>query len=388
VDPGVRYLELVLGLRRIAPSLVEGYVGPQELAERVDAQAPPVPQLLGEQARELRASLGEHNLDGNRGVWLAEQLSALATAFDWLAGKRLSYRDLVERCHGITPVVVSEEQLTLAHRLLDDVLPGRGELRQRYQRWAGAQLVAPGLLLRGLQTLADDLRERTRARFGLPAGEEVIFELVTGQPWAGNAEYQGGLHTRVRINAERPIQSFRLLELVSHEAYPGHHTEQACKDARLIAGCGHIELGVYVYPTPQSLVSEGIAMHALEALLGDEGEHVAADLLAPLGISYDADVAHVLRQAHKLLLPIRANIAMLVDERAMSTEQARTYARRWMLDPDDQIDRSLDSILNRRWPAYESCYPEGLRLCEQYTASDPARFQMLLQEQLTTISLL
>jgi hypothetical protein len=255
------------------------------------------------------------------------------------------------------------------------------------RRGLPAKLAPATLLEPGLRALADELGQRSHATFDLPNGEEVIFELVSGKPWAGNADYLGRLRTRIAINTDLPIASLRLLELVSHEAYPGHHAEHACKDAELIAGRGRLELAAYVYPTPQALLSEGIACLALDALLGDEAEEIAARCLQPLGIPYDVEVAAAVREEQRSLLGVRANIAIMLDEERTTTAQARAYARRWMLEADDQVDRSVKSLQARLWRPYESCYPAGLELCRSFTAGDSTRFRRLLHEQLTPAGL-
>ena len=52
---------------------------------------------------------------------------------------------------------------------------------------------------------------------------------------------------------------------------------------------------MYVYPSPQAVISEGLACHAIEALLGDDAERVAADCLRPMGIAYDHETAAAVR---------------------------------------------------------------------------------------------
>ena len=49
-----------------------------------------------------------------------------------------------------------------------------------------------------------------------------------------------------------------VVELVTHEAYPGHHTEHAWKE-QLLTRAGRLEESIVLIPTPQSVVSEGIA---------------------------------------------------------------------------------------------------------------------------------
>jgi hypothetical protein len=386
VDVGVAYLEIALRLRKLAPWLVEGYIGPSDLVAAVDAAPSEGAVELAEYVRVVRQTLDGAGLDENRRAWLDAQLAALDTVLAVLAGERFGYRELVERCHGVLPTFVPESIFAAAHAQLAEVLPGSGDVRTRYQRWAISQQVQPEQLLVGLHALSEELRRRTDEVVGLPEGEQVTFELVRDQPWAGHADYLGDLRTHVRISTDLPITSPFLLELASHEAYPGHHTESVCKDDPLIRR-GHVELGVYLYPTPQALLSEGIAEVALEALMDEHADEMAVECLRPLGIPYDPDVAAVVRQAEKTLLPITANIAMLLDD-GRTFDEVSAYARRWMIHSDTYVSQTLSALVSRRWMPVESCYPEGLTLCRTYVAGDPMRFARLLREQLTTIDLL
>jgi hypothetical protein len=386
-DVGTRYLEIALQVRRLEPDIVECYIGPDSLAEAVESEPPPTPDALRESVIELRAAVDETVAEPDRRAWLAAQLDALETALRHLGGERVPYRTLVKRCHGVDAELVSDEQFAAAHDLLADVLPGRGDVRRRAHEWTDTQLVAPDLLHPGLTALADELALRTRELFGLPSGEEVAFELVRDRPWWGNADYLGDMRTLVRINADRRTASFRLLELVAHEGYPGHHTEHVCKDADLIGGLGRMELCVYLYPTPQVVVAEGIAELGLEILLGADADAVGARCLRPLGIAYDVDTAAVYRRAEEMLLPIVANIAMFLDD-GRSVDEMRSYARRWMLEDDTFVDGFVESLSTDPWPAYESCYAESLPLCRRFVGGDPRRFGKLLREQLTPRDLL
>lgn len=304
-----------------------------------------------------------------------------------LAGERFSYRALVQRCYGVEAERVPDEAFAAAHRALDRRLPGNGPRRDRYERWLSTQLVPPELLQAGLEALTAELRRRTDALFGLPEGDHVEFELVTGKPWGGHCEYLGDLRTRISINTDFPIASLRLLELVTHEIYPGHHTEHVCKDA-LLRDRGRLELAVYLYPTPQALVSEGLAQMAHEALLGDEAEEIGAAILHPLGIPYDADTAAVVRECRNATLPLWANIPLLVDEGELPEEEALGYARRWSLEPDDWVEQGVKSLLTTAWRPYASCYPRGVAVCRRFVGGDPGQFKRLLSEQLTTEDLL
>ena len=386
MDLGTAYLEIALRLRRLAPWLVESYTGPRELAARIDAERPVPADELREQVRALDGAVREHDIENDRRVWLCAQLAALDTALGFLAGEPFSYLELVEHCHGVTPTFVPESAFADAHDRVRDALPGSGDLRERYQRAMAGQRVPPERLLDGLRALAGELRRRTGELVDLPSDEEVSFDLARDEPWGGYADYLGNARSHVRINQDLPISSVRLLELAGHEAYPGHHTEHACKHARLI-GRGRLELAVYLYPTPQALVAEGLAMVALDAVGGEEADALAAECLRPLGIPYDIEIAALYRHLYTALLPLRSNLAMLLDEGQSQTE-ARAYARRWLLEDDAYVDKIVTSFSSRGWRPYESCYPEGLAICRRFVDGDRTRFRRLLEEQLTTVDLL
>jgi hypothetical protein len=388
VDLAIRYLELVLRLGRLEPSLMDSYHGPSELPDRIAAEAPSTPTELAAQAGELRAAVQASGLAPSRAAWLSAQLDGLETVCEWLSGEPFSYRELVRRCYGAEPRLVPEAEFAAVHDRLGQVLPGTGDVRDRYQRWAETQLVAPELLIPGLTALAVELQRRSRERFELPPGEEVRFELVRGTQFAGNAEVCGELRTRIQINDEVPIPSYRLLDLVAHEAYPGHHTEAACKHVALVDPGGCIELNVFAFSTPQALMAEGIAMLALGMVLGEDAEAVGARILQPIGIPYDDVTSAVAQDAEVVLMALRPNLAILLDEQTITEADAWAYARKWMLDADDRVDRTVSSLLARVWKPYESCYPEGLALCRRFVGGDPDRFKRLLHEQLTPADLM
>jgi hypothetical protein len=123
-------------------------------------------------------------------------------------------------------------------------------------------------------------------------------------------------------------------------------------------------------------------MLAHEALFGEEADRVGAEILQPLGISYDAETAAVVRAMQETLASVGPNLVQMIAEGTTTREDARLYARRWLIGPDALIDRSV-ALLDGAWPAYALCYPAGLALARAFVDGDPARFRRLLHEQLT-----
>src|SRR6185312_14566722 len=112
---------------------------------------------------------------------------------------------------------------------------------------------------------------------------------------------------------------------------------------------------------------------------GEEADALAAECLRPLGIPYDLEIAALYRHLYTALLPLRSNLAMLLDE-GQSQAEARAYARRWLLEDDAYVDKIVTSFSSRGWRPYESCYPEGLAVCRRFVDGDRTRFRRLLEE--------
>ena len=341
---------------------------------QVDAEDPPSYEAIADDAARLLDEVGADN------EWLGAQLIGLEAACRWFAGEQILFDELVRRCHQIDAALVPEDEFAAAHAQLDEALPGDGSLHKRFVAWRESQQVPAALIAPGLDALAAELRARTDALVGLPDGDRVDFVLETGKPWGGFCDYLGDLHTRISISVDLPIPSYRLFELVTHEVYPGHHTEHLFREPLIQQG--RLELAIALFPTPQSLVAEGIATLAHEALLGDDADRVGAAILEPFGIVYDADGAAVVRETQRTLSSVGPNLVRMLAEGNITREEARPYARRWLIGPDALIEKGL-RLLDGAWPIYSFCYPAGYDLAKRFVAGDSTRFARLLREPLT-----
>ncbi|MBI2710945.1 MAG: DUF885 domain-containing protein [Actinobacteria bacterium] len=379
-----RYLALGLALGRHLDGLVDAYYGPPDLAARAAAGAPqPLPALAAD-ARRLVADLdaGVPGLSDARRRWVRAQVLGLHTVARKLAGEDIDYRDEVEACYGVRPDAVPEDAIAEAHRSLDEALPGRGPVRDRYVNWRRSQEVPGHLLEPAVRSLAEDLRERTGRTFGLPEGEHVDWVFETGKPWAGFNYYLGDLRSRVAINVDLPVFSTVLGHLVAHEAYPGHHTEHCRKEVGIVRRRRHLEETIFLVGTPQCLLAEGLADLALEALVGEHPEPLLAEHLRPLGIPYDADVAARVASAAATLGAVRGNLALRLHVDGADPEVVVGEAERWLLLPRERAEKQVRFLTDPTWRAYIFCYVEGVELCRRFVAGDAARFEQLITEPL------
>jgi hypothetical protein len=365
-----RYLELALRLGKHDEDLVDSFYGSDELAQRVEAEEPRDPAALAADAEALLAELGDD-------AWLAAQVQALWANARKLTGEHFEYAEEGRLVYGIEPLWADEDGFARAAELLEGALPGSGDLRARYAAWFEEIAIPPELLGRALVDVAGELRRLTRELIGLPDGEEFELELVTGERWLGYAEYLGGLRTKISINTDLPLPAANLVHLTSHEIYGGHHTHRAWIEAELVRGRGEVERTLDVLWAPEALISEGIAETGPELVAGD-GQELAAAVLGRLGFEYDADVGSRVVEARDLLAPVSANVAMLLNGRGASREEAREYAAAWSLLPDERLDKMIDSQVRSPSPAYQHTYWQGYELVSAYVGEDAGRFRELL----------
>jgi hypothetical protein len=383
-DVVTRYIRLGLALDRHLDGMVDAYYGPAELRAEVDAGAPRPLAALADDARQLVVDLDgrDAGIDPARRRWIRAQVLGLLTVARKLGGEAIAYEDEVEWCYGVRPRSVPEDELADAHRALDLALPGAGPLRERFIAWRESQTVPPDKLDGAIHSLAEDFRERTDRAFGLPPGETIEWVLETDKPWAGFNYYLGDLRSRVAINVDLPVLSTSLGHLVAHEAYPGHHTEHARKEVGLVRARGHDEESIFLVGTPQCLMAEGLADLGLEALLGADAIPVVAGHLRPLGIPYDGDVVKAIASAGEVLSAVRGNVALMLHRDGASPADAVDAFERWGLLPRNRAEKAVQFLTDPTWRAYIFCYVEGVRLCRQFAAGDPARFTRLLSEPL------
>jgi len=378
VTPAERYLLLGLRLGRHVDGLVDAYYGPLELKEQADAEPLVDAAALAADAESLLAEVG----DG----WLGDQVLGLRTYAGVLAGEAISYSDEVERCYGVRPGPPTPDAYAEAHERLDELLPGDGSLADRREAFRQSQVVPAERMLPALRDVVAELRLRTEALVSLPEGEALELEQVSDEPWWAFNYYLGDLRSRVVLNTDIPTTADDLIVLAAHEVYPGHHTEHALKEQLLIRDRGLVEEGIQLVPTPQAVLSEGIAEIARELVEPADAEALVA-ILRRHGLHVDERVA-ALREASRALRRIGLDLALMIHEERASSDEAEAYAQRWSLSTPKQAKQSVRFVTDPTWRAYVITYSAGGDLARAYVRDDPARFRRLLTEHVRVGDLL
>lgn len=366
-----RYLRLGLQLGRHADGIVDAYYGPPELAAAVAAEPPVEPRVL--------VSTAEALLDELEDGWLRDQVAGLRTYAGVLAGESISYADEVEGCYGVRPPFTDESIFTAAHERLEELLPGVGSLADRHQRWE-ASIRVPAELVEGTVTaVVEEARAWTRRLVELPDGEGVEVETVRDEPWMAFCEYLGNLRSRISVNVDLPLSGIELLVLATHETYAGHHAERAIKEHLLVRGRGLLEETIVMVPTPQSLVSEGIAGLAPSMVLEGGGDALW-QVVRDAGVELDLSHALAVREALEPCRWAEVNAALMLHEDGASEAEVGAYLERWALMTPQLAAHLVRFFGEETSRTYVLTYPAGQELCRSFVADEPERFRRLLSE--------
>ena len=265
-----RYVKLVLALGEHDAGYVDAYYGPELWRQQVAAEQASLTKIdtdahaLRNALLQVRVPEAADEATRLRHIYLIRQVEALGARVAILQGARLDFDEESKALYDAVAPTRPESEFERVLADLDRRLPGTGSVQERYVAFRN-RFVIPRDRLNGVFTAAiDACRERTRQHVRLPAGERFTLEYVTGKSWSGYNWYQGHYHSVIQINTDLPIYIDRALDLACHEGYPGHHVYNALLEQALVRGRGWQEFTVYPLFSPQSLIAEGTANHAVD----------------------------------------------------------------------------------------------------------------------------
>lgn len=385
------YLRLGLAFDRLEPGFVDAFTGDPRLRAAVGSGPAPDPADLAARARALRSDLpGE--LSAARSAFLDSHLVALECSARKMAGEAIGFVDEVRAYFDVEIEPADPQLYRDAHARLAEVLdvPVSG-VHEAYTRYRRRDEIPADRVDDCVQAFASALRDRVRAAFPLPDTEIVDFEVVSDQPWSGFNYYLGNYSSRVAINGDLTQYLSSLPHLIAHEAYPGHHTEH-CRKEQFLVGAGQHEQSIFLVNTPQCLMAEGLADHALVAAVGADWGRWAQEIYADLGLRFDGERAQRVGSATGQLLSVRQDAALLLHDRGADGDSVAQFLQTWLLAPPARARQMLRFLTSPLWRAYISTYVEGYRLLARWLDAAPAaerlhRFGRLLDEPLTPAAL-
>jgi hypothetical protein len=383
----IEYLRLGLAFDRIEEGFVDAYTADPRLRQEVENAPKPEPRELARTAARLRAELPNAGLTAQRSEFIDVHLRALECSGRKFAGDDIGFIDEVRAYFDVEIAPGDPADYQEAHRRIDEVLGGSGPLAERMAAHRKADEIPPDKLEACVEAFSGALRELVRARYPLPDHEHVTYEVVGDKPWSGFNYYLGNYRSTVAINSDLRQHMANLPRLISHESYPGHHTEHCRKEAGLVAA-GQAEQTIFLVNTPQCLMAEGLADLALRSIVGPGWGRWAQEIYADLGLRFDGERAERLAEASGQLLGVRQDAALMLHDQGKDADDVAAFLERWSLTTPDRARQSLRFLSSPLWRAYISTYVEGYRLLGGWLdrATDEVdradRFRRLLDEPL------
>lgn len=351
-DPGNPYLRLAHAIDAHVPGFIDGPGFPE-----FRAVSEPIPPLIEETA----AWIGTVS-DTARRDFLNAQWTATSTLSRLIAGEQLSFTEEVQGLLGIVPSRRPESDFLQAHQHLTDLLPGSDPLADRVAHLQKRVTVAPTDIVRIAAIISDELRQRTQNLIPLPEGEAFEIALVQGQLWKAYSTPLGDLKSRIDLNTDLPVLLPELPDLLAHEGYPGHHTEAALKEERLWRDRGWEEFRLRLSLAPEAVISEGLAVNALAAIMSEEevSEWLSNDLASAAGVDAEAvETYRAVVRAQETLRHVSRNAALLLHQEDCPRAEVEEYLMRFGLMGADRAQWTIERLSRPYRRAYTFTYIEG-----------------------------
>ena len=272
------YVRLCLEIGHYDSDFVDAYYGPEELQPPdsiLNDEEVPFDELKW-RAITLLEKVERMNSDEFteeeiiRMQNLEKQLQAVSARLYILIGEELPFDKESKMLYDAIAPAYDYDYYDSLLALLDDHLPGSGPISERYDSYS-KQFIIPADKLDTLFNLAiSEARNRTKRFIDLPDEESFTLEYVNDKPWSGYNWYKGNAYSLIQLNTDLPIAIDRVIDLASHEGYPGHHVFNVLLEQNLVNKRNWVEYSIYPLFSPQSLIAEGSANFGIEVAFPDD----------------------------------------------------------------------------------------------------------------------
>jgi len=333
----------------------------------------------------------ENNLLLNlRHKFLKNMLSSMNSRINVILGFESKFNDECKNLYGAISPEYSEEFFQNIINDLDAMLPGNGDIKERYQDFKSKFIIPEDKVDTVFRFALNEAKNRTKSFIDLPHYEDFTLEYVRDKSWSGYNWFQGNAFSLVQINLDQPIYIDRAIDLASHEAYPGHHTHHVLMENTFVKDSNWIEFTIYPLFSPMSLISEGSANYGIEvAFPGKEKLNFERDYLYPLA-GIDPNLAEIYNKVQELISKLDYagnNAAKRFLDGEYSDEETIDYLVKYNLMSESRAKQRLAFI--KKYRAYVINYNVGLDMVRKFveanggTVDDPKKRWLIFQDLIT-----
>ncbi|HEX6224955.1 MAG TPA: hypothetical protein VFZ52_11125 [Chryseolinea sp.] len=368
----IQYVRIGLAIGQYDKDFVDAYYGPDSLKPTSPALSVFPKDTFLLQISQLSGALRSFQANGNdtlsnRARWITDQLKAFERRVKLFGGDSASFEVECKELYGVTPPTYDSIHFKSIIQTLNDVLPGKGPVNVRFQKLASRFVIPPAKLDTVMQSAIAESRNRTQRHIKLPPGENFKLEFVTDKPWGGYNWYKGNFSSLIQVNTDLDILIDDVIDVGSHESYPGHHVYNMMLEKNLYRDKGWVEISLYPLFSPQSFIAEGSANYGIAlGFPGAEKVGFAKEVLLPLA---GVDTSGIAKYFKALELTEQLNyvtneVARGLLNRTMTDEQALYWLKNYYLMDDDKAKKMMSFIRKNR--SYVINYNYGKDLVKAY----------------------
>ncbi len=308
--------------------------------------------------------------NGFRREWLEDHLPTLRALIAVDRGRIPDLTRQLRDFYMLPPVRAKSEELESLHTAVRRILhaPRDDGLRAAVGAWERTHRLSRGAVLPTMTRELRAARLEARRMFDLPRSERVRLVPMRRSRNSGFCLYTHGFQSTVSLNVDLPWTRPLLRDMAAHEAYPGHHTSQATREAAYLRGEIAREAAVGMLADPTGPVDEGLAENGMRFIGWDR----TPDDRLMIGLD-------------RLRWGVDVNLAWMVERGEPRRERLR-YAMDIGLFDRALAVRHVRYAESKLWASYGFCYWVGTEVIRRKYVSmdgDPAFFEVLYGQPYT-----
>jgi hypothetical protein len=368
------YVKLGLLIGHYDNDFVDAYYGPDSLLPENPEEYDAFPTaILLEKVNALK-ELFQHFLSQTtdselieRADFILAQLNASEERIRIVSGETTDFDEESKRLFGVAAPVYQEAYFQETINKLGQLLPGSGDVQDRYRKLGQRFIIPSEKLDTVLKAAIAEARLQTKEHYPVPEKESFNLEYVGNKPWSGYNWYKGNYTSLIQINTDFPISIERVIDVGSHESYPGHHFYNMLLEENLYHKKGYIETSLYPLFSPQSLIAEGSANYGIElAFPGERKITFCKEVLLPLA---GLDTSGITSYFNALELVTTLNyagneVARGILNGTMTEEQGISYLIRYGFYTPEKARQRID--FTKKYRSYVINYNYGTDLIRHY----------------------
>ncbi len=227
------------------------------------SHTPPTLKTLDDVQRAVEEVKKEiRDVPGHAGTYMRGTMTAYGTLARVMAGDNVSYRDAIRDVQQCELREIPRENFLKLSETVDKALTDlgyRGTVAQKIAAWQDDKRI-PSEQVTEIAGRYIALARRSAAErvMKLPDTENIeSVNGVRGVYWSGLSEYLGDFRGRLSFNIDRPWNTPTFACILTHEAYPGHHTYYTLWDHLFQQGKLPMEAAFYLCDGPTNCLFEG-----------------------------------------------------------------------------------------------------------------------------------